>query len=324
MTMKALFGFAIALFCTVPALAQNYPTRAITIVNPNATGGQVDLTMRPLIAPLERILKQTIILTNRPGAAGAAGLALVANAAPDGYTLVATSPAIDTIPFVDKLFGRPPAFAIDQFIGVAMFNADPTVLVVPPSLPTTTAREFIAYVRQHPGDVIASSSGAYGATHLPIAMLELAENLRFRNLITAGGGPAMVAVLEGQAQAYAAPPGVAAPHVATGKVRALAHWGKEPHPSYPGIPSFQDLGVNVEYYFWIGLFAPVKTPPAVLQRLHEALRLAVSDPEFTAAMEKLNLPITYRDGAAFNAWWRDDIKRLSGTIEHMDKIEESR
>jgi tripartite-type tricarboxylate transporter receptor subunit TctC len=322
--MKTLLMLAVAMFFAPPVVAQVYPTRAVTIINPNAPGGQVDLTMRPLVAPLERALKQAVVLTNRPGAAGAVGLALVANAAPDGYTLAATSPAIDTIPFVDKLFGRTPAFAIDQLIGVAMFNADPTVLVTHPSLPVTNAREFVDYARKHPGEVIASSSGAYGATHLPMAMLELAENLRFRNLTTPGGGPAMIAVLGAHALAYAAPPGVAAPHVAAGKVRALAHWGKEPHPSYPGVPSFQDIGVNVEYYFWIGMFAPAKTPPAVLQRLQAALRVAVRDPEFVTAMEKLNLPIVYRDGDEFNAWWREDIKRLSGTISRMDKIEESR
>lgn len=322
--MRTLLGLAMTVLLTGPALAQVYPARAITIVNPNATGGQVDLTLRPLAAPLERALKQTVLLTNRPGASGAMGLALVANAAPDGYTLVATSPAIDTIPFVDKLFGRPPAFSVEQLVGVAMFNADPTVLVVHPSLPVTTAREFVDYVRKHPGEVIASSSGAYGATHLPMAMLELAENLRFRSLTTPGGGPAMVAVLSGQAQAYAAPVGVAAAHIADGKVRALAHWGKAPHPSYPGVPAFQDVGVNVEYYFWVGLFAPARTPPVVLQRLQAALRVAVRDPEFVSAMEKLNLPIVYRDGAEFNTWWREDIKRLSGTIARMDKIEESR
>src|SRR5256885_14028930 len=118
--MKTLLKTVVAIFIALPVAAQDYPTRAVVIVNPNAPGGQVDLTMRPLVAPLERALKQAVVLTNRPGAAGAVGLGLVANAAPDGYTLVATSPAIHTIPFVDKLFGRPPAYAIDQLIGVAM------------------------------------------------------------------------------------------------------------------------------------------------------------------------------------------------------------
>lgn len=326
--MKFRFAFVAAIaLATAPALApaqDRYPSRAVTIVNPNAPGGQVDLTMRPLVAPLERALKQPIVLANRPGAAGAIGIAQVAHAAPDGYTLLATSPAIDTIPSVDRLLGREPAYTVDQLIGIAMFNQDPTVLVVHPSLPVTTAREFVDYARVHTGEIVVSSSGAYGATHLPMAMLELAENLRFRNLTTPGGGPALIALLGGNAQAYAAPPGVAAPQIQAGKIKALAHWGTGRMAQFPDVPSFQEVGVNVEYWFWIGMFAPAKTPPAILQRIHAALREAIKDPEFTTAMEKINLPVVYRDGDAFNAWWREDLKRLTATIQGIGKIEEGK
>src|SRR5512145_2351884 len=112
-----------------------FPTRPITIVNPFPPGGQADLSGRPLAAALEKVLKQPVVITNKPGAAGAVGMQSVAVAKPDGYTILITVPSISTIPEVDKVFGRPPAFSRDQFAPLALIAADPTIIVVNADLP---------------------------------------------------------------------------------------------------------------------------------------------------------------------------------------------
>jgi tripartite-type tricarboxylate transporter receptor subunit TctC len=117
----------------VASADEAYPTRTITIVNPFPPGGLADLTMRPLVAAMERVLKQPVILVNKPGASGAVGMQSVAK--PDGYTILVTVPAISTLPEVDVLFGRTPVFTRDQFVTIARINADPTIIVVNADLP---------------------------------------------------------------------------------------------------------------------------------------------------------------------------------------------
>src|SRR5688572_8377974 len=128
-----------------PVSAQEpFPTRPVTIVNPFPPGGQADLTARPLASALERVLKQPVVITNKPGAAGAVGMQSVAIAKPDGYTIVITVPAVSTLPEVDQLFGRPPTFSRTDFAPVARINADPTILVVNADLAYKSLADLLA------------------------------------------------------------------------------------------------------------------------------------------------------------------------------------
>src|SRR5688500_11946885 len=128
-----------------PATAQEpFPTRPVTIVNPFPPGGQADLTARPLAVALERVLKQAVVISNKPGAAGAVGMQSVAIAKPDGYTILITVPAVSTLPEVDQLFGRPPAFARTDFVPIARIHADPTLLAVNADLPSKPLTDLLA------------------------------------------------------------------------------------------------------------------------------------------------------------------------------------
>jgi tripartite-type tricarboxylate transporter receptor subunit TctC len=306
-----------------PAPAQEaFPSRPITIVNPFPPGGQADLAGRPFAAALEKVLKQPVVLTNKPGAAGAVGMQSVAVAKPDGYTLSITVPAISTIPEVDKLFGRTSAFTRESFVPLALINADPTILVVSADRPWKSVKEVLEEARQRPGELTFSSSGIYGASHVPMEwLLQTAGGLKMRHLPTTGGGPATTAVLGGHAQLWMSPPGVASPHIKSGKFRPLAVTGASRHLYFPDLPTLKELGYDMEYYLWIGLFAPKDTPAATVKVLREAMRQAAEDAQFKSAMEKIQTPITYKDGDEFRTWWDADAARLAQVVQRMGKIE---
>jgi tripartite-type tricarboxylate transporter receptor subunit TctC len=311
-----------ALTAGIARADEPFPSRPITIVNPFPPGGQADLSGRPLAASLEKILKQPVVITNKPGASGAVGMQSVAVAKLDGYTILVTVPAISTVPEVDKLFGRTPTFSRDQFVPLALINADPTIVIVNAEQPWRTIKELVDDARRRPGDITFSSSGIYGASHVPMEMLlQAAGGLRMRHLPTTGGGPAMTAVLGGHAQLWCSPPGVASPHIKAGKVRPLASTGAARHPHFPDVPTLRELGYDVEYYLWIGLFAPKGTPAPALKALREAIRQAVDDAAFKNAMEKIQTPIAYKDADEFRAWWDADAARLAKVIERIGRVE---
>ena len=305
-----------------PVVAQEpYPTRPITIVVPFPPGGVADLTARPLAPALERVLKQPVVTTNKAGAAGAVGMQAVAVAKADGYTLLLGLVSISIIPEKDALFGQTPSYTRNQFVGIARLNADPPMLVVGAETPWKSVKELLEDARRRPGEITYSSSGIYGASHVPIEMLLQTAGARMRHLPTTGGGPATTAVLGGHAALWASPPAVALPHLKAGKLRALATWGASRLAAFPEVPTFRELGYDVEYYLWAGLFAPKNIPAHVLKTLRDATRQAVQDPEFKNAMAKIETPIAYQDADEFKAWWDRDAEILAGVIKRIGKVE---
>ena len=322
MALRALLTI-LALVAGGPAAADEaYPTRPITIIVPFPPGGIADLTARPLAAALERGFKQPVVVSNKAGAAGAVGMQSVAIAKPDGYTLLLGLVSISIIPEVDALFGRPPAFTREQFVGIARLNADPPLLVANAAMPWTSVEELLEDARKRPGEITYASSGIYGASHVPLEMLlHAAGGLKMRHLPTTGGGPATTAVLGKHAALWASPPALAVPHVKAGKLRPLATWGASRLASFPDVPTLRELGYDVEYSLWAGLFAPSGVPAGVVKALREATRQAVADPDFKAAMERAQTPIAYQDADEFKAWWDHDAAMLARVIKKIGKIE---
>ena len=322
--MRSLATVVLALLVMVPGFAaaqEPFPSRPITIVNPFPPGGQADLSGRPLAAALEKVLKQPVVITNKPGASGAVGMQSVAVAKPDGYTISITVPAISMIPEVDKLFGRNPTFTRGQFAPLARINADPCVVVVNAERPWKTMKELLDDARKRPGEITFSSSGIYGASHVPMEMiLQAAGGLKMRHLPTTGGGPATTAVLGGHADLWCSTTGPAAPHVKSGKFRALAVTSAARHPHFDA-PTLKELGYDVEYYLWIGLFAPHATPAPAMKALREAVKQAVDDPAFKSALEKIQSPLAYQDADEFRKWWDADAVRLAEVIKRIGRVE---
>ncbi len=182
------------------AAQEPYPTRPITIVVAFPPGGLADLSARPVAAALEKIVKQPVIVANKAGAAGAVGNQFVATSKPDGYTLLMALVSVSVLPEVDKLFGRPPKYTRDQLTGIARVNAEPSILTVPADAPWKTVKDLVEDAKKRPGEIVFTSSGLYGASHVPMEMFLHAAGIKMRHLPTTGGGPMMNAILGGHAQ----------------------------------------------------------------------------------------------------------------------------
>jgi tripartite-type tricarboxylate transporter receptor subunit TctC len=306
-----------------PAMAQEtYPSRPVTIVVPFPPGGVADLTARPIGAAMEKVLKSPVAVVNKQGAAGAVGMQSVAVAKPDGYTLLLALSSISIIPEADRLFNRPPAFTVDQFAPIALISADPTVLVVPADKPWKTAKEFIDDAKKRPGQISYSSSGIYGTLHMAMELLSQAADIKLRHVPHSGGGPALTAVLGGHVDALASGPSVVLPHIKAGKLRALAGWGDKRIAALSDVPTFKELGYpDAEFYIWAGLFAPKGTPEPVLAKLRTTVREAVNDPEFKGAMDKLETPVTFKQGDEFQRFFDADAKRLAEGVRRVGRVE---
>src|SRR5262245_43367368 len=192
---------AAATLATAPAFAQDvYPSRPVTLVNPFPPGGAVDVVARPFATVMEPLLKQPLIIETKAGAAGAVGAQFVASAKPDGYTLIAHLPSISGFAAVDELFGRQPKFTRADFIPIARLTEGPMVLVVGDQQPYKTLKDLVDDAKKRPNGIIFASSGLYGALHLPTALFMQAAGIQMRHLPTAGGGPALNAILGNNAQ----------------------------------------------------------------------------------------------------------------------------
>ena len=235
------------------ATAQDaYPTRTITMVSPFPPGGVSDTITRPLDAALEAVFKQPVVLENKTGAAGAVGAQYVAAAKPDGYTLLSHIVSISGFAAVDKLFGRQPKFTNADFIPICRVIADPIVLIVNKDVPYRTLKELVADAKANPNKVIYSSSGLYGASHIPTVLFaKAAGDLQMRHLPTNGGGPAVTAVLGGNVNFFMSPTSIALTQIRAGKVHPLAVSSAKRVKALPDVPTFRELGYNLEYYFWV-------------------------------------------------------------------------
>ena len=320
--LRNLFGALFALACTHAFAQDAYPSRPITLIVPFPPGGVADITGRPTAVALEKALKQPVVIANRPGAGGAVGNSLVANAKPDGYTLLMALSSISVIPEADKLFDRKPAYTLDQLVPVALISADPTILVVHPSLPVKTLKELIALAKAKSGQMSYSTSGIYGALHMPMEMFLHAANLKMRAVHTTGGGPAITILLGGHVEMTVGGPAAIASHVKAGRLRPIVSWGAKRHEAFPQVPTFKESGYDIEYYIWAGMFAPKGTPDPVMKVLRDGVRKAVEDADFKATMQKIDSPIQYLDAPEFAKYWASDAKRLAEAVKAVGRVEE--
>ena len=311
-----------ALAVAGPAAAQDvFPAHAITIINAFPPGGANDIVTRPLAAAMEPILKQPVVVETKAGAAGAVGAQTAANAKPDGYTLLSHNTGISGYAEVDKLFGRPVKTSRADFIPLARLIADPCVLLVNEQQPYKTLKEFIDDAKKRPDSIIYSSGGLYGATHLPMAMLEKAVGgLKLRHLPTNGGGPAITAILGNNAQATAQSVSASLTHIKAGKLRPLASFGAVRSKALPDVPTMKELDYDIEYYLWVGLFAPKATPEKVTTVLRAAINMAAHSALFTTAIANLGQELAYLDGPDFQKFWDVDGKRVDEAVKAIGRV----
>lgn len=318
--LKVVMAAAIA--CSgVTVLAQAYPTKPITMVVPFPPGGVADTVGRPVAEAMARHLKQSIVVENKGGAGGGIGMAQVAKSKGDGYTVLMSLSSLVVLPEAARILQQTPLYETRQLKPIARFTADPTVLVVRADSPWKTYAEFIAFAKTNPGRISFGSSGNYGTMHVPMEQLKAATSSFMLHVPYTGAGPAVLSLLGGQIEALSTGPASVKQHIASGRLRALAHWGEGRLASMPEVPSFKELGVPIQYSQWSGMFVPADTPPAVVDALRQAARFAAQDARAVAALTSAGTSFMYQDAPDFERFVQADAKDMGALVKRIGKVD---
>ncbi len=313
---------AAAALATRQAHAQEaYPSRAITFINPFPPGGAADVVGRPMTALLEPIIKQPCIIDTKAGAAGAVGAQFAASAKPDGYTILIHIVSISGFAEVDKQSDRQPKFTRADFIPIARLTAGPMVLVVNDQVPYKTLKDLVDDAKKRPDEILFSSSGLYGALHLPAALFLKAAGIKMRHLPTQGGGPALTAVLGNNAQMLVSSIAAANAQMKAGKLKGLATFGAQRAASLPDVPTLKELGYDVEFSLWVGVFAPKGTPDVAVNKLRADIGTVAKSDQFKTMMTNLGDEVAYLDGPDFAKFWDEDAKRVESAVQSIGRVQ---
>lgn len=293
--------------------AQSFPSRPLTIVVPYPPGGLIDLVARVIQAPMQADLGQPVAVENRTGAGGNVGADFVAHAPGDGYTLLLANPSLAISPSIyRKLNYRP----LEDLVYVGRFGSVPNVLVVNPSLPVKTAQELIAYARSHPGKLNYGSPGYGTSPQLSSELFKSMTNTFIVHIPFRGAGPSIAALLANEVQMMIdnIPPQV--PLIKAGKVRALAVTSRQRVNVLPDVPTMEEVGLKgYEIVSWFGLAVPAGTPPAVVQRLNEALNHASSDARARATLEARGATVVQGSPEEFLAFVKAETAKFAPIVK---------
>ncbi|HEU5321650.1 MAG TPA: tripartite tricarboxylate transporter substrate binding protein [Methylomirabilota bacterium] len=296
-TLAALLVAALA---PPPAAAQDFPAKPIELVLPFGPGGSHDLTARAVASVAHQYLGQPLLVVLKPGGGGAVGSQHVIRAKPDGYTLLFGGTGPNTLfALVQKAPIGP-----DQFQPVARINYSPTVLAARTEAPFRSLREMVDYAKKNPGKVNFANTGPWGAGDVPMRMIAKAAGIEYNNIPHDGGGPALLAVLGGHADATFGFTAQLLPQIAAGKVRALAVTDAKRLTTLKDVPTAKEEGVDVTFTMWRSVLAPRGTPPEVVAKLEAAFRRMSEDKSFLALIKQLGDEVQFQGAKEFEATWR--------------------
>ncbi|WAI82056.1 MULTISPECIES: Bug family tripartite tricarboxylate transporter substrate binding protein [Achromobacter] len=277
-TRRHLLGLAVAGIAAVhvPAFAQGeFPTRPITLVVGWAAGGSADVLARIIAADMAATLHQPIIVDNRPGAGSNIASKLVAEAKPDGYTIMLATSASHG--FNSALFSRLPYKPIEDFSPIGQINTSPGTLLVPVDSPFKSLQDIVDAAKAQPGKLNYGSGGSGSSQHLAGAQFNKLANVNIAHIPFKGSGPMLIDLMAGRVDFTITTGPV--PYVRSGKLRALAVAAHERHPAMPDVPTFEEAGMKLFTDNWYGLVAPAGTPTPVLETLNAALKKTLTKPE---------------------------------------------
>jgi len=273
---------ALAMLSIGAISAQAYPSKPVRVVIPWPPGGGNDAAGRVVMQKLSEALGQQFTIDNRAGAGGTIGSELVAKAPPDGYTIMVQS---STHVANAHLYKKLPYDPLKDFAPVGLITAQTAVLTVHPSLPARTVKEYIALARSHPGEILYSSAGNGSIPHLAMALLAHMTRTRMTHLPYKGGGPAVIALLSGEAQASFATVASVVSHIRAGRLRALGVSLAHRSGALPDVPTIAEAGVpGYEMSAWIAVFAPPGTPRAVIDKLTAEINRALKLPDVAQSL----------------------------------------
>jgi tripartite-type tricarboxylate transporter receptor subunit TctC len=284
MTLKTIRWLAaLALSgCAGLALGQAWPAKPVRIMVSYAPGGVTDTVARWVAQPLGEALGQSVVVENRPGAAGVIGTEIVAKAPPDGYTLLMFVDGNSMMPAAIKGLQHDP---VKSFAQVTLLGRGSLVIVAHPSFPANTLQELVQYAKRNPGELSFATPGKSGPQHLTFESIKTLGGFKAEHIPYKGGGQAIVDVVAGQVKIGVLGMAPSLPHIKAGKLKALAVTGRDRAPALPEVPTVAESGFpGFEVAQWQGLVAPAGTPPAVIARLHAELLRIMRTP---AIVEKL-------------------------------------
>jgi tripartite-type tricarboxylate transporter receptor subunit TctC len=306
---ESIAALALAIICGV-AGAQNYPARPIRLIVPNPPGGATDNLARVVAPKLGELLGQTIVVDNRPGAAGNLAAEAAAKATPDGHTLFLA--ADGQIVITPHLYRKLPYDALKDLTPVASLVSTRMLLAVHPSIPAKTVAEFVEHARRASPPLVYGSIGNGSQHHLAMEMLKSRAGINLLHVPYKGGGPALVGLFGGEVSVMFGGSS-AAPHVRAGKLRALALAGKR-NPAYPGLPAMSETYPGLEVTPWLALFAPVGLPAPVLERLRAETGRLLADPATAGRIRAIALDPFATTPKEFAALIRADYAKYGAVI----------
>jgi tripartite-type tricarboxylate transporter receptor subunit TctC len=294
------------LVCThVSAQAQDYPGRPIRMIVAYAPGGTTDFTARVIGPKLSEVLRQQVVIDNRPGAGGNIGAELVAKSAPDGYTLLMADTTFGIVP---ALYARLPFDVQKDFIAVMHVISVPNCLVVHPSVPARSLKELIALAKSRPGQLTFGSGGVGTPLHMGGEQLKLAAKIDIVHVPYKGAAPAMVDLIGGQISMIFPTMTLGLPYVKAGKLRALAVTSAKRSPALPEVPTTAEAGYkDVNATSWFGLVAPAKTPKLIIDRLHAEMAKIMKMPDVRERFEAQHAEVIGGTSQGFGKFISNEI-----------------
>lgn len=310
------FGLALcAAALALQAPAQDFPSKPLTMVMPYAPGGPGDVITRVFAAAMQKPLGQQIVVDNPAGASGSIGSARVARAKPDGYTLLMIHVSHATN---QAMFKSLPYHPVDDFEPIGRATSGPMLIAARNGFPARNLSEFVAYVKANAGKVSLAHAGVGSASHLCGLMLMNALGVKFNEIPYKGTGPALNDLLGGQVDLLCDQTSGTVPSIKAGKIQAYAAAGRSRIPSLPDMPAMAEAGVQgMEINISFGLYAPKGTPRPVLDKLSNALQVAVVDPEVRQRLEAMGIsavPVELARPEALRAHLKNEIDTLGGLL----------
>jgi tripartite-type tricarboxylate transporter receptor subunit TctC len=309
--MKSLVVSALLLGACV-AQAQPFPGKPIRVVTAEAGGGN-DFTARAIVRGLADSLGQQLIVDNRGGAGGIIAAEIVARAPPDGYTLLVYASNIWIIPLLKK---NVPYDMARDFAPITWAARSPSTLVVHPSLPVKSVKELIAIAKAKPGQLNYGSGGSGATTHLAAELFKSMANVNIVRVTYRGNAPALNDLIAGQTQVMFITAGAGAPHIGSGRLRALAVTSAQPSALSPGLPTVASAGLpGYESLSIYGVFAPSRTPVAIVQQLNREMVRVLNRPDVKELFLNSGMEVVGSTPDAFAAAIKADVARMSKVIK---------
>jgi tripartite-type tricarboxylate transporter receptor subunit TctC len=312
-TVAALLGFILSALAALPTAAQIYPSRPVRIIVPFAAGGPADVYARFIGQRLQEALGQPFVIEDRPGGGSVLGTDAVAKSAPDGYTLLMMS---NTHTVNESLISNKPFQLLRDFAPVAPVNYSDLVLVVHPSVPADTLKDFIALAKAKPHALNYASSGPGTPYHMAGELFKAMAGLDIVHVPYKGSSGARTDILGGQVQMMFDAITTMAPNVRAGKLKALGTTGSTRSPVLPDVPTVAEAGVpGYEAVIWLGIVAPAATPKPIVERLNAEIRKIVNNPEVKEAWAKQGAMPMNMSTEEFAQHLRDDIAKWANIVK---------